>query len=30
VPFFVFGGVDRMTAARSIEDFERTLRRVKT
>jgi len=28
VPLFVFDGVDRVAAARSVEEFERTLRRV--
>lgn len=28
VPFLVFGGTDRMTAPRSVPEFERTLRRV--
>lgn len=28
VPFFLFGGTDRVTSARTVEDYERTLRRV--
>ena len=28
VPFFLFGGTDRVTSARTVEDYERTLKRV--
>jgi predicted DsbA family dithiol-disulfide isomerase len=28
VPFFLFGGTDRVTSARTVEDYARTLRRV--